>query len=301
MVGRFLSPDPFVQNANYADGYNRYAYCLNNPLNYTDPSGYVTEASEKAYINSYWYQRDSHPSAPGGGGGVGPVEMGPDFEEYMISKGYVLEVNEYGISDWILKNEDNTISRADISAFLEKGFIIAYIGEMYGKPIIGFIHPEKWNGLRWDAALVGTQDYEVTVNWEAANVGDDWLDPTLKYSNKANGGLSAANGAREVVEWEYIRQARINRALSRNYSHTIKHSMRAIKAVGKFTGVASAGMAWADYANNPTTGNLIQAIANTGLTFARVNPFTGILIGLADVTGASDYIFDKMGGFIDDF
>ena len=85
VVGRFLSPDPFVQNANYADGYNRYAYCLNNPLNYTDPSGYVTEATEKAYINSYWYQRDSHPSAPGGGGGVGST-LGES--RYQSSTGY---------------------------------------------------------------------------------------------------------------------------------------------------------------------------------------------------------------------
>jgi hypothetical protein len=137
---------------------------------------------------------------------------------------------------------------------------------------------------------------------DAANGGgNDWLDPTLNYSSKANGGLATATGAREVLEWEYIRQARINRALSGNYSQTVKHSMRAIKAVGKFTGVASMGISWADYANNPTTGNLIQAIANTGLVFVRVNPITGIIIGFADVTGASDYVYDQIGDFINHF
>jgi RHS repeat-associated protein len=36
---RFLSPDPYVQAPGNAQNYNRYSYCLNNPLMYTDPSG----------------------------------------------------------------------------------------------------------------------------------------------------------------------------------------------------------------------------------------------------------------------
>jgi len=39
IVGRFLSPDPFVQAPDFSQSYNRYAYALNNPLIYTDPSG----------------------------------------------------------------------------------------------------------------------------------------------------------------------------------------------------------------------------------------------------------------------
>ena len=38
---RFLSPDPFLQAPANAQSHNRYAYCLNNPLRYTDPSGYT--------------------------------------------------------------------------------------------------------------------------------------------------------------------------------------------------------------------------------------------------------------------
>ena len=39
-TGRFLSPDPFVQAPGSTQGLNRYAYCLNNPLSLTDPTGY---------------------------------------------------------------------------------------------------------------------------------------------------------------------------------------------------------------------------------------------------------------------
>jgi len=38
-LGKFLSPDPYVQDPLNPLNYNRYAYCLNNPLKYTDPSG----------------------------------------------------------------------------------------------------------------------------------------------------------------------------------------------------------------------------------------------------------------------
>lgn len=39
-IGRFLSPDPYVQVPEYSQNFNRYTYVLNNPLSYTDPSGH---------------------------------------------------------------------------------------------------------------------------------------------------------------------------------------------------------------------------------------------------------------------
>ena len=39
LIGRFLSPDPYLQNPDNPQNFNRYSYCLNNPLKYTDPTG----------------------------------------------------------------------------------------------------------------------------------------------------------------------------------------------------------------------------------------------------------------------
>jgi RHS repeat-associated protein len=39
LIGRFLSPDKYVQAPYFSQDFNRYGYCLNNPLKYTDPSG----------------------------------------------------------------------------------------------------------------------------------------------------------------------------------------------------------------------------------------------------------------------
>ncbi len=41
-LGRFLQADPFVQSPSNSQSYNRYSYVMNNPLVYSDPSGYFS-------------------------------------------------------------------------------------------------------------------------------------------------------------------------------------------------------------------------------------------------------------------
>src|SRR5690606_21508709 len=52
-LGRFLQADPFVQEPKNSQNYNRYSYVLNNPMSYTDPSGYFFKAIFKG-IAKYW-------------------------------------------------------------------------------------------------------------------------------------------------------------------------------------------------------------------------------------------------------
>jgi len=40
VLGRFLSADPKIQDPTNSQSLNRYSYCLNNPLAYTDPTGF---------------------------------------------------------------------------------------------------------------------------------------------------------------------------------------------------------------------------------------------------------------------
>ena len=41
VIGRFFSPDPFVQAPDFTQAFNRYSYCMNNPVMYSDPTGEV--------------------------------------------------------------------------------------------------------------------------------------------------------------------------------------------------------------------------------------------------------------------
>ncbi|WP_395374253.1 SpvB/TcaC N-terminal domain-containing protein [Marinicella sp. W31] len=44
-IGRMMQADPFVQLPGLGQSYNRYSYVLNNPLTFTDPTGYMCEGA----------------------------------------------------------------------------------------------------------------------------------------------------------------------------------------------------------------------------------------------------------------
>jgi hypothetical protein len=49
-LGRFLSPDPNVQFVADLQSYNRYTYAANNPLRYTDPTGYFIDPGFDIFV-----------------------------------------------------------------------------------------------------------------------------------------------------------------------------------------------------------------------------------------------------------
>lgn len=52
-LARFVSADPFVQDATNSQSLNRYAYVLNNPLSMTDPTGFFFGSIAKAIGNFF--------------------------------------------------------------------------------------------------------------------------------------------------------------------------------------------------------------------------------------------------------
>ncbi len=49
VLGRMLSPDIAIQDEYNQQAYNRYSYCLNNPLRFTDPSGYFVSGTSSQF------------------------------------------------------------------------------------------------------------------------------------------------------------------------------------------------------------------------------------------------------------
>jgi RHS repeat-associated protein len=71
-LGRFLSPDPFVQSPGNSQSYNRYSYCLNNPLKYVDPSGYLLDRHPWDWsktTGNYWIPNGVYSGMIGQGSG----------------------------------------------------------------------------------------------------------------------------------------------------------------------------------------------------------------------------------------
>jgi RHS repeat-associated protein len=71
-VGQFLTPDPFVSDAFSPVGFNPYAYVLNNPLRYTDPSGLDAVVVFPGGIEAIQYDNEEvHSDLPSGAGASG--------------------------------------------------------------------------------------------------------------------------------------------------------------------------------------------------------------------------------------
>ena len=60
ILGRMLSPDIVIQDEQSSQAYNRYSYCFNNPLRFTDPSGYVVRESSSLYNGFTLFFYESH-------------------------------------------------------------------------------------------------------------------------------------------------------------------------------------------------------------------------------------------------
>ena len=75
IIGRMLSPDIVVQDEQSSQAYNRYSYCFNNPLRFTDPSGYFIEDDWYVDKNGRLIWNDNVTSlanTPEGGTYIGP-------------------------------------------------------------------------------------------------------------------------------------------------------------------------------------------------------------------------------------
>ena len=56
ITGRFLSADPYIQAPYFSQSLNRYSYTFNNPLSYTDPSGFANNDSpDSALFDDFFY------------------------------------------------------------------------------------------------------------------------------------------------------------------------------------------------------------------------------------------------------
>ena len=63
-LGRFLSPDPYVQNPLMTQNYNRYTYATNNPLVYIDQDGELPILAIIGIIAGFAYLNAAHSNTP---------------------------------------------------------------------------------------------------------------------------------------------------------------------------------------------------------------------------------------------
>jgi len=133
LLGIFLSPDNYVQMPDATQGFNRYAYCFNNPLKYTDPSGeiviqllglaisYIIQQLHPQSLNSYipnYYQNRSSLIGFGVGALVNCFIPGANG----LIKGAILGGLSGGLSGGLTAGIDALLSGGNFGDAFSKGF-----------------------------------------------------------------------------------------------------------------------------------------------------------------------------------
>jgi hypothetical protein len=97
VLGRFLNPDNSVQSLDFTQDYNRYTHCLNNPLIYTDPSGFSWYDLPEGHLGDIINHRNLVCDGTGGfyngiggyGGGYGYAGGGDGFNSPYVGNPFV--------------------------------------------------------------------------------------------------------------------------------------------------------------------------------------------------------------------
>ncbi len=85
VIGRFISPDPFIQAPDDSQSLNRYSYVLNNPLSYTDPSGFFFKKLFKTIFKAAVAFAVSFVLSPPAGASIGSIFFSGALSGVVIS------------------------------------------------------------------------------------------------------------------------------------------------------------------------------------------------------------------------
>ena len=80
-INRFIQPDTLVPNPADPQSWNRFAYALNNPLRYTDPTGHYVDEGCGSGDGNLCELPESEPPHPGGGNDPNNNGSPPSLEE----------------------------------------------------------------------------------------------------------------------------------------------------------------------------------------------------------------------------
>jgi len=149
LLGRFISPDRLVPDPGDPQALNRYTYCLNNPLIYTDPSGEFIWLAISIIVGSFMgaYQADKAGENPWKGAMLGAI-IGAT--SYMVGNVVGGLAGSWATSalTWVI----DTASPAYGAAVSVTG---AVAGGFAGGATGGALNAAAYGGSVWQAALYG--------------------------------------------------------------------------------------------------------------------------------------------------
>ena len=194
MMSSFLSVDQYVQSPDNAQGFNRYAYCMNNPLKYIDPSGW-------RFI--------------GGMVGYTPNSSANTFDPYVFYGGHIplepRDICDVGVrtevATAVLKSYmyGNHLKVGGLASFGDDGKIIdinVFLSFKYDYNQLNQSLPVEAKGKCVLAGLGSTMKYWVKPNNNKWGDGTkQWLKKSQKYAEQTGNDFSNPKYLIEFIQW----------------------------------------------------------------------------------------------------
>ncbi len=211
ILARVLSPDPALQLPANTQNYNRYSYCLNNPLKYNDPSGNImalpTEYRQLGVSRPHYRINDitdNNPAGWGGNNGVLPAgsdggggrDCGWTWVEGIVASGWVRN------SDIINVNPNNVkvFSKNDEATAL---IYMVGLAILSNREVIGFystegiiILPTTGKAVRNGSFNYGgeTQNIKIGTKYENAADAAGWSEYFVDIKTRDGKSTLTLNG-----------------------------------------------------------------------------------------------------------
>ncbi len=299
VMARFLSPDPMTQNPGNLQHYNRYAYVLNNPLKYTDPSGYrpyfqratneYDEPSE-SYTPSRWNGS--------GGGGIDPTQL--TNEEWAAYSSPIPGSMESYFSSLTPAQRGNLTPdfiKAITKVYAAKGITVNY--NWVSKPV-----ETGWYDVYEMKTEFGVY-YDIVKEIAVTAVKEYYLDPSLfneRLFKESYAPLDRAGNSGSISKHDASGLIGIDAGLG--IVALAAHGNSTVSLISMGTSVGSIGINFVLLAStlegiinkdNPTWGDWARLGMNAFFTAASTAaPFSGNIPGIFDFQGNFEYLYTQM-------
>ena len=204
-LGRFLSPDPFVQSPLSSQGYNRYTYVNNNPLSFTDPSGYFFKSlfrKVKNLVKKVFKSKVVRIAAAAAfaywGGGLGA--------EFLLGSGEIAATLQFSITKGAIGGFGAGLiaSGGDIKSALVGGLTGAGFGwiggtelsaarRIFAHGVVGGVSSEL-SGGKFSSGFISSAFAKVATPSVANAIGDNVIAKTVAMATVAGTASELAGG-----------------------------------------------------------------------------------------------------------
>ena len=183
LLSMMMSPDNYIQSPDFSQNYNRYSYCFNNPLSYSDPSGEWVEWLLYGIFNGVMNIVFNAPDIDDFGEGILAFTAGfvqgcltQGFSEsawiWQVAGNVVGNTVKTGINNFIKQN-DGSYDWNSIDMDGLKNDVMYTLGSSLASSVLGsyLVHPtETEDGVSFSTMLCGDKMDSKILEGVAGNV-----------------------------------------------------------------------------------------------------------------------------------